>query len=208
MKSWLFASLLGVSSAAFAAQDVEFGCRHLRIALDERITPAMVEEDWGSGTTHEASPATAELVGCDGRLLDRFRLEAPLARIDPKPVKGAPHATYLVTADLTTDAGSYNGPLTILLQVVQDRLDVATARGDDGGAAPIHLTLTGKAAWQRHSTGTADQFLQVDSMPARAGFVTRYRRFFVERKKWTQRTRRRAGLWESDGDFPPVSRFP
>lgn len=208
MSRWILPALLWLCSPAFAAQDVDVGCRHLRIALDPRITPAMVDEHWGSGDDLAATPAVAELVGCDGRLLDRHALEAPLARIDPAPVKGAPYPTYLVAADLTADAGSYNGPSTILLQVVDDRLGVATVLGNGGRVAPIRLTQTGKAAWQRVSTSAADQFLQVSSRPANAGFVTDYRRFYLDRAKWKTRVRVRPGLWESDGDFPAANRFP
>lgn len=208
MRRAISLALLCVSSSAFAAQDVALDCRHLRIALDPRMTPVMVEKDWGSGVFHEASPASVELVACDGRLLDRYALEAPLARIDPLSVRGAPYPTYLVSADLTVEAGSYNGPLTILLQVVQDRLTVATVEDPGGRVQPIHLAVTGKAAWRRRAAAGGDDFLQVVARPTSAGFVTDYRRFFVERKSWKQEVRVRPGPWEPDGDFPAANRFP
>ncbi len=208
MKRWIFLSLVCATSVAFAAQEVELGCKHLRVVLDARLNPDVVEHEWGSGNTRSEAPATLELVGCEGQLLDRFVLEAPLAQLDPVPVRGAPNPTYLVSADLTVEAGSYNGPLTIPMQVVHDHLVAAVARFADKRIEPIRLTLTGKSAWRRVSNRNVDDLLLVSCQPKGQSFVTFYRRFFPSRQEWKVKVRTRDGLWESDGEFPSRNLFP
>ena len=164
MKRWLCLFLVGITSAAFAAQDVKLGCMALRVVLDSRLNAATVEQEWGSGNPRSEAPATLELVGCNGLVLDRFALDAPLAQLDPVPLRGAPHPTFLVSTDLTVEAGSYNGPLTIPVQVVREKLVVATAQSPDKGMQPIRLSLTGKSAWKRvpgrHSGRHVDEFVR------------------------------------------------
>ena len=208
MKLWLFFCLVCANSVSFAVQEVELGCKHLRIVLDARLSPDVVKQEWGSGNPLSEAPATLELVGCEGQLLERFVLEAPLAQLDPMPVRGAPNPTYLVSADLTTEAGSYNGPLTIPIQVVRDHLVAAAARFTDKRIEPIRLTLTGKSAWRRVSNRNVDDLLLVSCQPKGQSFVTFYSRFFPSRQGWKVKVRTRDGLWESDGEFPSRNLFP
>jgi len=208
MKHWLFLCLICATSVSFAAQEVQLGCKHLRVVLDARLSPDVVEQEWGSGNPRSEAPATLELVGCEGQLLDRFVLAAPLAQLDPMPVRGAPNPTYLVSADLTVEAGSYNGPLTIPIQIVRDHLVAAVARFTDKRIEPINLTLTGKSAWRRVSNRNTDDLLLVSSQPKGKGFVTFYRRYFLSHQEWKAKQLTRNDLWESDGEFPSLKLFP
>lgn len=208
MRRLLFLSALSIGLAAFAATDVRIGCSHLTLSLDSRITPAIVDRDWGSGSPHSEPPAVLELRGCQGQLLNRLVLEGPLARLESSPVRGAPAPTYLVSVDLTAEAGSYNGPLTIPIEVAHNRLRRATARTPEGRTEPIRLALTGKAAWKRDPVGKVDDFLSVSSQPRDGGFVTTYRRYHPTPKGWKVTSRSEEGLWESDGEFPKKSQFP
>jgi len=208
MKRWLLLGFFCAASAAFAAQEVGLGCKHLRIVLDARLNPDTVEREWASGVSRTEAPAALELVGCAGQLLDRIVLEAPLAKIDPVPVRGTRNPTYLVSADLTVEAGSYNGPLTIPVQVVGDHLVAAVARFADQRVEPIRLTLTGKSAWKRVSRRNAEDLLLVSCQPKGSGFVTSYRRYSPARQAWKVKVLTRDGLWESDGDFPSRHLFP
>lgn len=208
MKHWLFLSLVCATSAVFAAQDIELGCKHLRVVLDVRLSPDVVEHEWGSGSHRSEVPATLELVGCEGQLLDRFTLQAPLAQLDPVPIRGAPHPTYLVSADLTTESGSYNGPLTIPIQVIRDHLVPAVARFADKHIEPINLALTGKSAWRRVANRNVEYLLLVSCRPRGQGFVTFYRRYFPSLHEWKVKVRTRDGVWESDGEFPSRNLFP
>ena len=205
---WILLALCGIGSSAWPASDVAVGCNHLRIVLDPRLTPAIVERDWASGNPHREDPAVLELRGCAGQLLDHLTLAAPLARLDPVPVRGAPAPTYLVSSDLTAEAGSYNGPLTIPVEVAHDHLTPATARTADGRAEPIRLALTGKAAWKRSNSGKVEDLLAVSSQPEKPGFVTVYRRYHPTPRGWEVKVRSEPGMWESDGEFPDPSHFP
>jgi len=204
----LVASVFLLSSPSLAAESAEIGCKRLNVALDSRLSASIVEQDWASGTQHDEAPAILELRGCDGELLDRATLEAPLARIDPRPLHGTSAPTFLVSVDLTQSSGSYNGPLTIPFEIVQNHLKPAMARGVSGREAPIKLALTGKAAWKRVSNGKGEDLLAVNCEPHNKGFVINYRRYHPGRGGWTVRERSVAGLWESDSAFPASRKFP
>ncbi len=141
-------------------------------------------------------------------MLDRVPLAAPLARLDPVAVRGTRYPTFLASADLTADAGSYSGPLTIPFEISGDSLRAASARGSGKRGEPIRLATTGKSAWRKVETANADELLQVSSEPTERGFITTYRRYFLSGREWKLRMRAQEGMWESDADFPDRSRFP
>lgn len=208
MKRWLVISLLCSSSFGYAAPAAELGCKTLRIVLDTRLSPALVTQEWGSGNPRPEATATLELVGCQGQLLDKLVLPAALAQLDPEPIRGAANPTYLVSADLTVEAGSYNGPLTMPIQIVGNQLLVAVARFAEKRTKPIILTLTGKSAWRRAAKKQSDDLLFVSSHPQGKGFVTIYQRYFLANHEWHVKQLSRNGLWESDADFPNLQLFP
>jgi hypothetical protein len=209
VKRWTLLLLVSFGcTAALASAEVGIGCKRLQLSLDPPLTPAIVESDWLSGKEHSESPAVLELRGCNGEVLDRLTLQGPLAKLDPKPLRGTLAPTYLVSADLTAEAGSYNGPLTIPVQVIRDHLVPAVARTAKGDTTPIHLALTLKAAWKKVRVNGHDDLLSVSCQPGNQGFITSYRRYSPTSKGWQVRVRMQPGLWESDGPFPPTSRFP
>lgn len=214
MKRWillLLFSLFGVfsiSSLASANVSVRIGCKRLSLVLPPGLSPSVVNREWASGISRSEEPAVLQLRGCKGQLLDQIILDAPLARLDPAPLCGAPAPTYLVSVDLTQAAGSYNGPLTFPVQVVNNHLQRVGALADDGHMEPIHLSITGKATWKKISTKGADNFLSVSCQPQDNNFVTFFRRYYPTRNGWRIRTRSAPGLWESDGEFPEIKRFP
>ena len=55
----------------------------LSLVLDPRLSPAQVDQDWATGLKHSEAAAQIELHAANGRILDQFLLEAPLARLDP-----------------------------------------------------------------------------------------------------------------------------
>lgn len=208
MKYRILLLLFTISSTALAATEVKVGCSRLVVVLDSRLTPEIVEREWGSGDPRPETAAALELRGCKGELLDRLALEAPLARIDSTPLRGAPLPTFLVSVDLTAEAGSYNGPLTIPVEVGHGHLAPAVARTREGKSEPIHLALTGKAAWKKAPLKNVDDLLSVSCQPQDHDFLTFYRRYHPTPKGWIVNMRSEAGIWESDGDFPGVSLFP
>lgn len=197
------------TSVAFSAQEVKLGCKQLRLVLDSRLNPKLVEEEWGSGNTRAEEPAILELINCKGELVDQLVLQSPLAQLDPLPIRGAPNPTYLVSADLTAEMGSYNGPVTIPIQVVNNHLIESVAQYSDKHIEPIHLTITLKSAWKRVSNRNIDDLFQVSCKPKEdKSFVTYYRHYFLSHNNWQVKIRSREGLWESDGEFPNRNSFP
>lgn len=184
------------------------GCNRLTLLLDKRLTPAVVQQEWTSGNERVEEPARLELRGCQGELLDSFQLEAALAQLHPAPLRGTDVPTYLVSVDLTAQSGSYNGPLTLPIEVRKNRLQQVSAINADKQSEPIQLALTGKAAWKKMVWGNADHFLAVSCQPRDDDFFVSYRRFFPTRQGWQVRKRTQPGFWESDQDFPADNLFP
>lgn len=208
MKRWFVISLICASSLGYAAPGAALGCKTLRIVLDSNLSPALVVQEWGSGNPRPEAAARLELVGCRGQLLDKLVLPAALAQFDPVPIRGTVNPTYLVSADLTVEAGTYNGPLTMPIQIVGNQLLAAVARFADKRRKPIVLTLTGKSAWRRLAKKQSDDLLFVSSHPQGTGFVTIYQRYFLENHQWRVKQISQNGLWESDADFPNLQLFP
>lgn len=183
-------------------------CDRLKLVLDPGLTPEILQRDWGTGADHAEANAVLELRGCRDELLDRVELAAPMARLDPARLRGAPFPTWLATADLTAPAGSYSGPLTVPVEVVAHRLRVVRARGPAGAMTPIHLAATGKAAWRRAAVGKAEDLLAVASTQDGDDFITTFRRYRVTPHGWRWAQRITPGPWESDADLPPATAFP
>ena len=208
MKTWLLIGLLGWASCAFAADSVKLGCLRLHLQLDAHLTSAMVEQQWGSGEESKAKRAVLELHGCKGELLDRMVLDAPLARLDSIALRGTKVATFLVSVDLTAVAGSYSGPLTIPVEMHDGHLERAYAVTENKQSEPINLALTGKAAWKKIAKRGGDELFAVRCQPKGDGFITSYYRYYTSRQGWRVRMRSEPLLWESDGEFPLMRRFP
>ena len=209
MKHSLLPGLLALCSIAAVAAPPERDCARPVLVLDARLTPALVDRDWGTGTAHDEAKAAIELRDCAGKTLDRLQLSAPLARLDPQPLRGAPAPTWLVSTDLTAAMGSYSGPLTLLVEASGRRLHLAEAADEHGQRAPIHLAATGKRDWRRVEAGDADDLLSVSCQPdVHDGFVTLWRRYHPGPRGWTLHTRSANAFWESDGGFPPDNAFP
>ncbi|RZJ60642.1 MAG: hypothetical protein EON49_07805 [Acidovorax sp.] len=208
MRSALVAVIFAAPAQAHAQAQVTVGCQSVKLVLDEQVTVSELNRLWVSGELAPGVPAVLQLHGCKGELLDSITLDAPLARLDPAPLRGVRPSTVLVTVDLTAPAGSYSGPLTKPVQVEGNRLAYAQARAADGMVQPILLAQTGKAAWKKVRVGAADQLLAVRSEPRDGDFTTNYRRYVHGKQGWTVRVRSQPGLWESDGEFPARRSFP
>lgn len=205
----LMAALFAAHSLVGAQDRVAVGCQAVKLVLDERVTPGERDRLWATDESVEtAVPAVLELQGCHGERLDSRALEAPLARLDPAPLRGVRPLTFLVTVDLTAPMGSYSGPLTRPVQVDGNRLSLAQARAADGRMEPVVLAQTGKAAWKKVTVRGVDQFLAVRSEPLGGDFTTRYRRYVPGPQGWRVLDRSQPGLWESDGEFPGRRSFP
>ena len=123
---WVWLCLISFNSLADTA--IKPRCQRLALVLAKTLTPAAVDTEWANGNTRNDESAVLELRGCQGELRDRMVLASSLAKLDPTPLRGTAVPTYLVSADLTAEAGSYNGPLTIAMQIVAGHLSSAVAR--------------------------------------------------------------------------------
>lgn len=205
----LLSCCLGIITNTYADESVSIaGCNRLTLLLDERLTPGVLHREWASGNERQERPARLELRGCQGELLDSLTFEVPLAQLHPTPLRGTETPTYLLTLDLTAESGSYNGPVTLLIEVRQQRLQQVAAIGADKNVEPIRLALTGKAAWKRIARGNTDHLLTVACQRQEDEFVVTYRRYFPSEHGWLVRTRTQPGFWESDGGFPDDTLFP
>lgn len=209
MRRCVLLCLLGITSLALSAHaGQDLGCRRLQLILDRRLNADVVEHEWASGHPHVEAPAILELRGCKNQVLDRLTLDGPLARLDPEPVRGTSVPTYLLSVDLTAEAGSFNGPLTFPVQVKNQHLRRVEATASDGHSEPVRLALTGKAAWKKVPIGPVDDFLSVSCQPRDGKFVTFYQRYHPTPHGWQMRMRSEPGFWESDTGFPDIRLFP
>lgn len=208
MKRWSWIWLCLISLNSLAGTSIKSGCQRLDLVLANTLTPAAVDREWASGNTRSDAPAVLELRGCQGELLDRLVLASSLAKVDPVALRGTAVPTYLVSADLTADAGSYSGPLTVPVQIVGGHLVFAVTQLANGRTEPIRLVTSGKAAWRRVKGRNADDLLSISSRPHPPGFISVYRRYHPTAQGWRLTQRSAHGLWESDGEFPPIRQFP
>lgn len=207
MNRWLPLGLAGLSTIAAAAPAGD--CMRPVLVLDPRLTTATVDRDWATGAVHDEAKAVVELQDCAGKVLDSLPLSAPLARIDPEPLRGTPLPTWLVSTDLTAPTGSHSGPLTLVVEVATRWLRLAEAVDAQGRRTPIHVAATGKQDWRKVEAGEADDLLAVSCQPdGHDGFVTIWRRYHPGAHGWTQHTRTASAFWEPDGGFPPDNAFP
>jgi hypothetical protein len=203
----LLVGMFSINSLVLAADGIQIGCNTLALALDPRLTPSVVEREWATGESSSETLAILELRDCKGKLLDHLTLDAALARLDPIPLRKAPAPSYLVSVDLSQPSGSYNGPLTFPVQVVNNHLQRVVALASNGRLEPIYLAQTGKADWRKISIKGFDDLVSVSCQPKENNFVTYYRRYHPTRSGWKVRTRSVPSLWESDGNFPNIHRF-
>jgi hypothetical protein len=191
-----------------AIADNPSACPRIQLILDPHLDEKKIQQAWGSGQDRKEGAAILALKDCSGSTIDRLVLPGPLARLDPKPLAGVTIPTYLVTVDVTAEAGSYNGPLTQVVEIRSDKLSFVSARDMNGKLSLIRLASTLKQSWKRSPSGQRDDILSVRCEPLDDHFVTRYRRYQASPDGWRLFERITNGLWEADGAFPERSLFP
>lgn len=185
----------------------------------ELLTDARIKPDMSDADTFDFPHAKIRVVGADGSVSQEKTLERSRATLDTAPPlygqrRNLP--TYLLTVDYSAGMGSYNGPITFLVEVVNGAMRFAPVQGK-----PISLMRSLKTDWkfspQKGRSGQTTDILEVSCRPrANIGgnadpnkdFVTTYRRFHWNGRSWTKREKTRLGFWEDDGHFPPLTRFP
>jgi len=179
-----------------------------KLVLAPALSAHDVDEAWGTGADVPHAAAQLQWQDAKGRVQATRALESPLARMQAAPVRGLDCPTRLVAVDLTTEAGSYNGPLTRAFQACSAGHEALKCRDASGHAQEVRLVESGKSTWKRHRHASSEEWLQVSSAPRDAGFVTNYERYLIRSGQCLVKRRQVPGIWEADDRFPDRSAFP
>jgi len=198
----------------------------LQLLLDQRLTVSVRQELWGKGGWPVAlapasllhkqlsavPPAKARLIVKDskGRLLAHRDLQAVLAALAAWSPSASDEQLFLLTEDFSTEAGSYNGLRTTLLQVGDSSLhDVRALNTTSRQEESILLWKSLKSDWRMTRREDQRESLAVSCHPTREGqFMVEYARYSLEGGRWLSYRREVDGFWESDAPFPNRSEFP
>lgn len=196
----------------------------LELLRDDRLTAVAVREMWGvaswdlafSPSDHlykefsEAPPLKAKLVirNVKGELLEGRLLDEPLARLKMWNPPPGDTQFFLLTQDYSIGFGSYNGPITGVLQVSNGAFhDVKALNVKSHRENPIHVMKSLKFDWR--ITRRGDEILSISChMESDDHFVIDYTRYALKGSEWFEYTRQERGTWESGERFPPRSKFP
>ena len=196
-------------------QTINGAAGQLELVTDTRVKPGMSDAE-----TVDFLPARLRLVTPSGVVAWEKKLERSRAELTTAPpLYGTKNArpTYLLTVDYSADMGSYNGPITFLVEVVDGKPRYASVQNK-----PIALMRSLKTDWkfwpEKSKPGRSTDILEVACRPNSAAklsdentdndFVVIFRRFHFDGRGWTKREKSRVGFWEDDGKFPALSRFP
>ena len=199
----------------------------VQVMIDARLSEKLRKEMWGVGdwalVMSEGDPqykvfsaippqnAEVQIADLDGKLLAKEILERPLATIEQAKLQ-SDRPTFLVTVDYSTGMGSYAGPATLLLDVVNAKPRWLEATSSETGKrSVIRLPKTLKSSWMLKPSGAQKDILQVLCRPDDFGgtfSVTYIRYHFGGRAGWQMRERMKKGIWESDEPFPEAMQFP
>ena len=188
----------------------------LEVWRDKRLTDADLkimrehdpDSDPANGPRFKAvpvKPAVIRLKSEDGHLIQSLILEKPMAEIEAKNIGMKGQRIFLVTQDFGIGMGSYNGPITRILEVTPKSAAWAEALDRRSGKKTrISLMRSLKSAWSftPAKTGGVEDILEARSYPDETsdGFTTSFSRYHRDRRGWTTRVRTEPGLWESEDD--------
>ena len=202
----------------------------LQVMQDARITPAHRKALWGIAdmAMKDANPmwdvfkkipprnGVLRIVNKDGTVVDSKNLERPLAWMDRAHLHGGNRVTYLVTVDYGLGWGSYNGPITFLVEIAGGRMNwLDAAVGRNGKSRPIVLMQSLKTVWKivKAPGGQGREILAAACRPgdftgSDTEFLMTYSRYFFDGKKWVRLDRLEEGYSDFEDGFPARSLFP
>ncbi len=145
-------------------------------------------------------------------------LEKTYANIKEKNIGNASKRVFLVTQDFGIEFGSYNGPITQILEL--DAHSIAWAKAFDKKShktVQISLMRSLKSAWNFDPNNLNNDILVVHCRPDGSfeEFATYYSRYHYDGLHWTLFSRSEPFFWEAeDGDqelgstLPDLTKFP
>jgi hypothetical protein len=211
----------------------------LQILEDARLTPPLRKALWGSGDVNvEEDPSLAEFkadpphnamvrVVARKGVVQTFPLERSLVRLEAAKLYGTPHLTYLVTVDYSAGFGSYNGPVTMPLEVRNGRLQwLKATEKANGKEYQIELMRSLKTVWKivDSPSGAGKEILYAmcrpdlkrpvftssDANPQTTDddFILTYARYYFDGYHWIRVKRTQHRYTDFEEGFPGHSLFP
>jgi hypothetical protein len=205
----------------------------VQVLVDRRLSADSIREKfWGHGPWElnldeesdlyknfsDRPPLNAKVRIQDesGKIFAERRLEHPLAKLEPWNPDSVINQLFLLTEDYSAGFGSYNGPITSLIQIFDESFhDVNALNAQSHKEEPIEFMKSLKTDWQIVRRDGKVEILKVACRPnfddtSYAGsFVIIYTRFSFDGRRWFKNVREEAGYWEEGDDpFPDRSQFP
>ena len=183
----------------------------------ELLTDTRIKLDMSDAATSDFSKAKLRLVSAAGAVLQEKTLERSRAYLEVSPplYGNTARQTYLLTVDYSVGMGSYNGPVTFLVEVTNGAMRYVSVSGK-----PIALMRSLKTDWKfapiKSGGIKSTDILEVSCRPSETAksdanpnndFTIFYRRYHWN-NQWTKREKTKSGFWEDDGTFPPLALFP
>ena len=203
---------------------------YLELRQDARLTPKLIDLMWGTGDVNVDNdpqlgafksnpPRSGEIDVVDraGRILDVKKLERPLAKLRVAQLYSDAKLTYLLTVDYSAGFGSYNGPMTSLVEVNSGHFRwIESTELRTGKTGQISLMDSLKTTWKLVDAphGKGKQILLAQCRPDWSSvrddpnFTTQYARFYFDGTRWLAKVRTVKGLSEFDQGFPSRRNFP
>jgi len=152
----------------------------------------------------------------DSHTIQSLPLEKSYATINDKYIDGLHKRIFLVTQDFGIAFGSYNGPITQLLEVRGNSINWVKALNKNSNTnVQMSLLRSLKSAW--NFDPKTNDILQIRCRPSDSPetFVTYFSRYHYDDRGWTLITRSEPMYWEAeDGDrelgtsLPDLKKFP
>src|ERR1035437_3341788 len=201
----------------------------LQILEDARLTPQLRKMLWGTGgdmqdddparSVFKSDPphnAQVRIVTNKGTIVETSPLERPLAKLSRTLLYGTPRPTYLVTVDYSAGFGSYNGPVTLPLEVQDGRLHWLEATDSaTGKKEQIELMQSLKTTWKivDSASKTGKEILHAACRPddfssTSNDFTLTYTRYYFSGSDWMRIQKKQPGFSEFEDGFPRRELFP
>ncbi|MGK5085524.1 hypothetical protein WDW37_19725 [Bdellovibrionota bacterium FG-1] len=174
--------------------------------------------------THPLRMAVVQLKSGSANVVQSITLDKPYANLEAVTIGEKGRRYYFLTQDFAIGMGSYNGPITQILEVTSQAITWAKARDlATHKESPISLMRSLKTAWNFASSknGKDKDILEVSCRPAdskdasKEGFITTFSRYHHSSQGWTLVEKSENGFWEAeDGDqrlgyaLPDLRKFP
>lgn len=175
----------------------------LQLLTDVRVNKKMEFEE----VPQNARNGILRVLNKDGVEITRQKLEKP--RVDMEFLKGkrGDKFFFFVTEDWSIDFGSYNGPISTLYLLENEKLSNTN----------ISLMRSLKSGWKVKEKGKNGypEIFRVKCYPdfktpkdKEMQFKVLYSHFIFDGETWTENKRERNGCWHSEESFPKEKMFP